>query len=712
MPDETTNTNTETNNGQELGFIEVFSEHLKNIDNFMSGNSDLTEVDCPFPYVTSAENAFSDCRNLTKFKVPNGFPKLTNASHLLYATGISQFTSNDIPMPEVTNAEYMLSDCKNLTTAQVWLDKALNVNNMFSYSSNLETVNIQANAATSADEIFNGCEKLKYVNAYFDTLGTKDDKTLSLPNGVQSFYSILPNVKTFKLPPSVSEASVTLNSITDGSTLINDGSSLTIFNGILKSVTGFNGKSFPNSITTVSLDAPKLTDGSNLFSGCKNLRTLSIAEGGLNSLSKGYAMFQNCDVLTIWEHNVPSLSDGTYMFSHCDELTKVKINGPIKIGSYMFYNCPKLTSAYMNLASLEKGDGMFKDAKELKYLYNHTKINGSNDYEPITSIPKLKDGSEMFYGTKIPTFGTNDNPITMDELREGHKMFARDSFEPNGEHFKTVNIVVPKISSFEEMFARTNIQYFGIGSDNSSMINWENIQEYYPVCADKMFMGCAELSTVTKAAFDTRSIVSANNMFLHCSNLSSFTSDLNELRNGYGMFCGCKLNKDSLAYIETHINNIRDEFEWEGDTRGNVKNESDWVYKVWTPNPAANVSDDPSNDPNANMVDVEIDPEHRGVIHVDVDKTSVSSTDYFTFKSNLIKKGWEVVTCSYETPDLSITDENGYTSNIQGWKNNIQTPYAMKVTKIVSSKRGDKTVGVMYGSSIVHPESGDSGTES
>ena len=127
MSDET-NTNTTTTG--ELGIIEVTSDKLKNIDNFLSGtpdapNNDLESIDCDFNYVESAQYAFAYCPNLKTVK--GKYPKLTNASGMFKASGMESFSTDNVQMGEVTNASHMLANSPSLKTVKLYLPKATNV---------------------------------------------------------------------------------------------------------------------------------------------------------------------------------------------------------------------------------------------------------------------------------------------------------------------------------------------------------------------------------------------------------------------------------------------------------------------------------------------------------------------------------------------------------------------------------------------------------
>ena len=110
---------------RKLGIIEVESELLTNIDNFLKNDENITRVECPFPHVTSAVSAFQYCVNLKSFKgdlnsLTNGtrmfsdcekletftgnLPSLTKGNSMFYATNLSEFTTE---LPSLTDGTEM-----------------------------------------------------------------------------------------------------------------------------------------------------------------------------------------------------------------------------------------------------------------------------------------------------------------------------------------------------------------------------------------------------------------------------------------------------------------------------------------------------------------------------------------------------------------------------------------------------------------------------
>ena len=134
---------------RKLGIIQIKSENLKNIDNFLKNDENITLVECPFPYVTSAVSAFQYCVNLKSFKgdlnklndgnhmfsdcgkletFTGKLPSLSKGNSMFYATKLSEFTED---LTALTDGTEMFRECKSLKTFDSDLSLLQNGTEMF-----------------------------------------------------------------------------------------------------------------------------------------------------------------------------------------------------------------------------------------------------------------------------------------------------------------------------------------------------------------------------------------------------------------------------------------------------------------------------------------------------------------------------------------------------------------------------------------------------
>lgn len=140
-------------------------------------------------------------------------------------------------------------------------------------------------------------------------------------------------------------------------------------------------------------DLSSLTDGSSMFSGCKSLKEFKIHE--LPALSAGESMFANCVSLKNLQISIPELLNGASMFSKCSSLQSLTLTDTNKIqnGGSMFSDCSSLTSISLEgLDSVMNANSMFSNCKKI------TSISA-------LYLPKLGSANYMFQGcTSVSSF--------------------------------------------------------------------------------------------------------------------------------------------------------------------------------------------------------------------------------------------------------------------------------------------------------------------
>lgn len=192
-----------------------------------------------------------------------------------------------------------------------------------------------------------------------------------------------------------------------------------------------------------------------------------------------------------------------------------------------------------NLSSTEADIRVLKskivDAKKIK-------LNGENledkfgfkqeDYPKLISRVNLPEDSNYILWTD------SGNPVYIsfaDKLTKGYyEVDERSGLFLGNTAIKTFDIDLPKLEYAGNMFyeCQNLISFTG---DVSSL-------KY----------GCAE-----------NVMGGGVGMFENCKNLKVFTSSLKNLQNGYAMFIGCKLNKESVLSI---VRSIKQENLYNGDT--------------------------------------------------------------------------------------------------------------------------------------------------
>ena len=175
--------------------------------------------------------------------------------------------------------------------------------------------------------------------------------------------------------------------MTDGSNMFYYCENLKTFNADLSNLTnGYDMFRYCANLTTFTSNLSSLTNGENMFSNCNNLTTFT---SDLSSLTNGRDMFANCSKLTTFNSKLSSLTNGRYMFGYCINLTTFNSNlSSLTNGLSMFYGCSKLTTFNSKLSSLTDGGYMFYDCK----LDTVSVKNIAETINTVTNSPSIHIG--------------------------------------------------------------------------------------------------------------------------------------------------------------------------------------------------------------------------------------------------------------------------------------------------------------------------------
>ena len=240
--------------------------------------------------------------NLTKLKTITGLEYLntwnvTDMGYMFY--GCSALTSLDVThfnTANVTNMSYMFSSCVALTSLDVTKFNTANVTNMSGmfYScktltsldvSKFNTVNV-----TNMLQMFSGCSKLT-------SLDVSKFNTVNVTN-MKSMFSM---------------CKLTSLDVTNFNT-----EKVTIMGGM------FSGCVVLTSLDVTKFNTEKVTNMERMFSGCKALTSLDVTKFNTEKVTNMGGMFSGCQALTtIYASDkfvIGQVTDGSDMFSNCSNL--------------------------------------------------------------------------------------------------------------------------------------------------------------------------------------------------------------------------------------------------------------------------------------------------------------------------------------------------------------------------------------------------------
>jgi surface protein len=151
-----------------------------------------------------------------------------------------------------------------------------------------------------------------------------------------------------------------------------------------------------SSVIKVPFDTSKITDMSNMFSGCGILAT--IVPFDTSSVTSMHYMFNNCSSLvTIPQLDTSSVTSMNYMFNNCTSLVTIPQLDTSKVTnmSNMFYGCNKLviipqldTSKVTNMSNMFQNCNNICDIPELD-CSSCTSLNTFFGYNNLSYLNKF-----------------------------------------------------------------------------------------------------------------------------------------------------------------------------------------------------------------------------------------------------------------------------------------------------------------------------------
>ena len=209
------------------------------------------------------------------------------------------FSSN---LSSLTDGRYMFYDCDNLISFFSDLSSLTDGNSMFGSCWDLTSFTSDLSSLTHAETMFDGCKNLTLFNADLPKLRDGD--------------------RMFIDCESLNTFNIDLPSLTRGADMFEDCINLKSFTSDLSNlVNGFNMFYKCKNLELFHSDLPSLEDGDSMFFGCTQLTSFSSDSSGspvnLSKLEDGAFMFSGCYNLTSFLSDLPSLTNGLEMFSGC-----------------------------------------------------------------------------------------------------------------------------------------------------------------------------------------------------------------------------------------------------------------------------------------------------------------------------------------------------------------------------------------------------------
>ncbi|MBO5142668.1 MAG: BspA family leucine-rich repeat surface protein [Clostridia bacterium] len=294
----------------------------------------------------------------------------------------------------------------------------------------------------------------------------------------------------------------------------------------------------------------QVSDMSNLFAGCTNLKTISGLENlDTSNVTDAQNVFKDCENLQAVD--LTKLDTSTFtniagFFDGCSSLTEVKLNNvdfkQVQDMSEMFSGCTSLVRLDMNAlngktSNLTDMSNMFANCTSLRTLNI-----GTLETSVVTSI------SRMFYNCQNLESVTISS-ITSKEITDLSYLFYNCK-KLNSINFG--NFDTTKVTDMSYMFANCETLNNAVfpNSDTSSVENMEGL-----------FLNCKNIGQINFYGVETDSVTNMSRMFEGCEKLNSFNQfenlKTNKVTNMSAMFKGCtslnNLNLGQYSSFDTSL---------------------------------------------------------------------------------------------------------------------------------------------------------------
>jgi len=325
-------------------------------DNAFRGCTGLTSVTIPDSVTSIGERAFSGCTGLTSVTIPNSVTSIGDNAF----SGCTGLTSVTIPDSVTSIGWGAFSGCTGLTSVTI-PDSVTSIGGYAFYDcTGLTSVTIPNSVTSIGERAFYGCTGLTSV---------------TIPDSVTSIvgaFSGCTGLTSVTIPDSVTSIVGAFSGCT-GLTSVTIPDSVTSIVSAFYGCTGLTSVTIGNSVTII---------GDTTFSGCNNLRNITIKTDKvvMYSYNNWGKIFPATNLVVTFE-DVTSINDhafygctslasvnigngvtsiGYNAFSGCTNLTSVNIgNGVTSIRLYAFYNCTSLASVTIGNGVTSIGDGAF-----------------------------------------------------------------------------------------------------------------------------------------------------------------------------------------------------------------------------------------------------------------------------------------------------------------------------------------------------------------
>ena len=376
---------------------------VENMYGMFSGCSSLTNLDLSSfntEKVTNMSTVFMYCSNLTSIDLSSFNTDNVTEMATMFG-GCSSLASLDVSSFNTENVEsmaYMFANCSGLTSLDLSSFNTANVKymtRMFGGCTALTKITVDpgkwdTSKITNSDNMFDNCTSLVGGNgtvyqfnhtdatyAVIDKPGTPGYLTdvntpvepeayavLSDDNKTLTFYYDMEKASRGGMSVGPFDGSTTLPAWSDKAGSIRNANideSFAGYSELTSTAYWFEGCSELKAVSGLeNLVMDNVTDMSNMFKGCNNLRSVSLSGMNTGKVANMHGLFWDCNALQsidLSTLDTRSVTDMSGMFNYCSGLKTVDLSGvntaSVTDMNNMFYYCSSLTD--LDLSSFNTG---------------------------------------------------------------------------------------------------------------------------------------------------------------------------------------------------------------------------------------------------------------------------------------------------------------------------------------------------------------------
>lgn len=512
----------------------ILPNELTTVNSYAFTNcAGITDITIPNKVTQIANNAFSNCVGLKSVIINNGVISIGESAFY----GCSSLTNIIIPNTVECVKCYTFYGCVGLTSITIPDGVKILEHDSFYGCTGLTNITIPSSIENIECNAFYGCNNIESITV------DKSNKTY------QSNRNCIIEVNTKELVLGCKN-----------SVIPTDGSVKTIRSG------AFGG----SGLTNIFIPSSIISIESRAFSGCDNLKSITVDKENLTYQSNGNCIINvNTKELVVGCKNsiIPTDNSvkyiGAYAFYNCKGLTNISINDNIvSIGAYAFSCCENLVSLVIPNSVTSVDEGAFENSKNVNIkMPDNISYVGQRAFAGCTGLKSVTVPANGLIKYRAFFGCTGLENVTLSQDKYGNAPIIEEYAFDGCKNLISITMPGNVTNIGEQAFRGCNIKKLnilkGTKKITKEIVLWKdtleevNIPESVEYIYSGAFAGCKNLTSVT---LSDSVIGIAEYAFSGCEKLKDIKMSNNLIYIGKYAFWGCTgLISITIPSSVTHI---------------------------------------------------------------------------------------------------------------------------------------------------------------